>query len=227
MQTKSSETGGLRIAVTLIGLLCASAAGAQQQPLDTRNLPNTQVQAGSCAEVTWERELLAQYPRIAEGCQEVIIVEGQKWARFAADLVSTHRDGSVTLDFNDRQGRSMEELTLMPTAGQTVAIGGRNYRFSELVSGQELSLYVPEGVFAVALEPGAAPERLAQIVREPVQVAQATPAPSPTVQLAQAEPARTPARLPNTAGPLPLVALGGLAALLAGIGLTVTRRLRG
>jgi hypothetical protein len=152
----------------------------------------------------------------------VIVVEGQKWARFAADLVSTNRDGSVTLDFNDRQGRSMEELTLMPAAGQTVAIGGRNYRFSELVSGQELSLYVPEGVFAVALEPGAAPERLAQIVREPVQVAQAEPAPSPTVLLAQAEPARTPARLPNTAGPLPLVALGGLVALLAGMGLTVS-----
>jgi hypothetical protein len=68
---------------------------------------------------------------------------------------------------------------------------------------------------------------LAQIVREPVQVAPATPAPSPTAQLAQAEPARTPARLPNTAGPLPLVALGGLVALLAGMGLTVTRRLRG
>lgn len=223
METKMKELSGIRAAATLVGLLCASAAGAQQQPpLETRDLPNTRVEAASCAEVSWERQLLTQYPRIAEGCQEVIVVDGQKWARFAADLVRTNRDGSVTLDFNDREGRSMEQLTLMPGEGQTVAIGGRNYRFSELIRGQELNLYVPEGVFAIGLEPGAPRERLAQIVAEPVQLAQAEPAPAP--QLAQAEPARTPARLPSTAGPLPLVALGGLVSLLAGLGLAIRRR---
>jgi hypothetical protein len=183
------------------------------------------VQAASCAEVAWDRQLLAQYPRLAEGCQEVIVVNGQKWARFAADLLRTNRDGSVTLDFNDRQGRSMQELTLMPGPDQTVEIAGRDYPFSDLERGQELNLYVPEGVYAIGLVPGAAPERLARIVREPIQVAQAQPAPAAATQLAQAEPpARTPDRLPSTAGSLPLLALGGLVSLLAGMGLAIRRR---
>jgi len=212
METKMSELGGFRIAVTLIGAICASAAGAQQRT-DAGNLPEPRVQSASCAEVAWNTDLLAQYPRIGEGCHEVVIAEGTKWARFEADLVRSNRDGSVTLEFKDRQGRSMEELTLMPASEQRVSIDGRTYRFSELTRGQELNLYVPEGIFAVGSTPGAPTEQLAQIVREP----------APVAQVAQAD--RAPARtLPSTAGPLPLLVLAGLMSLLGGLGLTIRRR---
>ena len=163
METKLNEVGGIRIAATLIGLVCASAAGAQQR-LDTANLAEPSVQAASCAEVAWESTLLERYPTIGEGCQEVVIAEGRRWARFEADLVQNNRDGSVTLDFKNRQGESIDELRLMPSPGQRVSIQGQTYRFSELTPGQELNLYVPEGIFAVASEPGAPAEQLAQIV---------------------------------------------------------------
>jgi hypothetical protein len=173
--------------------------------------------------VAWNKDLLAQYPRLAEGCHEVVIAEGSKYARFQADLVRSNRDGTVTLQFKDRQGRSMDELTLLPAAEQRVSIDGRTYRFSELTRGQELNLYVPEGTYGIASAPGARTEQLAQIVTEPVQVAPADRAPAPAAQLAQAD--RTPARtLPRTAGPLPFVALAGLMALLGGLGLTIRRR---
>ncbi len=117
MRMKTSETPGVRIAATLIGVICATGAGAQQQ-LDTRNL-QPDVQAASCAAVNWNKDLLAQYPRLAEGCQEVVTSEGRKWARFGADFVRSNRDGSVTLEFKNRQGRSMEQLTLMPAPHTT------------------------------------------------------------------------------------------------------------
>lgn len=216
MQTKANTSRGARIAAIAIGCVCAAAASAQQQQLNTRNL-DPSVQAASCAAVEWNKDMLAQYPRIAEGCQEVVTSQGRKWARFGADFVQRHRDGSVTLNFRDRQGRSMEELTLMPADQQRVSIDGRSYRFSELTRGQQLNLYVPEGMYALALEPGAPPEQLAQIVEPPAQ----------QVQLAQADraPAATAQRLPSTAGPLPFLALGGLMSLLGGLGFSIRRRL--
>jgi hypothetical protein len=220
MTIKMNDTNGIRIAATLVGCMCAAGASAQRAQLDTENL-DPSVRAASCAAVNWNKDLLEQYPRLAEGCQEVLISDGRKWARFSADLIRTNGDGSVTLNFKDRQDRSMEQLTLMPAAAQRVSIDGRDYRFSELPRGQQLNLYVPEGMYALALMPGAASEQLAQIV-PPTQTAQ----PAPTPRVAQAEPARasTLRQLPNTAGPLPLVALGGLMSLLGGLGLSLRRR---
>jgi hypothetical protein len=219
METKMNEVSTARLAMTLFAVMCASTAGAQQ-PLDTQDLAATRVQAASCADVEWETNLLAQYPRIAEGCQEVIGANGRQWARFEAELLRSNPNGTVTLNFKNREGRSLETLTLMPVDGQRVAIGSRQYRFSELEAGQTLSLYVPEGIFAVAAEVGAPTEQLAQIVREPVQLAQAQPAPQPAAQPAQ--PRQT---LPQTAGALPLVALAGLLSAFGGVGLGIRRRL--
>lgn len=212
----SMKTHRTALAAALLGCMAASTAVAQQEQLDTRNLGATSIGAAGCAEVAWDRELLAQYPRIGEGCQEVVISDGEKWARFEADLVRTHRDGTVTLDFKDRQGRSMEEVTLMPSTAQRVQIRGREYAFSQLTPGQELNLYVPEGMFAVAAEPGAPAERLAEIVSPGVRLAQAD---EPAPRAAPVE-----RQLPRTAGPLPFVLLAGLVSLLGGLGLTITRR---
>ena len=220
METKMSSMGEVRLAATLIGIICASTAGAQQ--LDTRGLAEPAVQSATCAEVEWAQDLLEQYPRIAEGCQEVVVSEGVKWARFDAEYVRRSQD-RVTMNFKDRQGRSMGEITVLPAPEQRVSIEGREYRFSELSRGQQVNIYVPERMFAVAVEPGVPAELLAQIVPAPVTQAE------PAELLAQAEPAPTritAQRLPDTAGPLPWLLLGGLASLLGGLGLAIRRRFR-
>ena len=127
METKMSRQGRLRMAATLICVACASAAGAQLASDGGNNLPHPRTQAASCAEVAWDKGLLALYPQIGDGCQEVVIAEGLKWARFEAELVRVYGDGRVTLDFKDRQGRSIEPISLLPASGQRVSIEGRTY----------------------------------------------------------------------------------------------------
>jgi hypothetical protein len=81
-----------------------------------------------------------------------------------------------------------------------------------------------EGRFAVATEPGVPVEQTARILLpvSPAPVAAAQPA-----TVAMAQPAAEPAMLPDTAGPLPWLALTGLLSLLGGIGLTLGRRFGG
>jgi hypothetical protein len=246
MKIRTINMPGVRLAVALLGLVGAGSAGAQQQ-LDTSRL-QPDVQAAECAAVDWNKDMLAQYPRIAEGCQEVVTSGDGKWVRFQADYLRSNRDGSVTLEFKDRQGRAMEQLTLLPTQTQRVSIDGQEYRFSELTRGQQLNVYVPERMYGVALAPGVPPEQLALLVPQPApvaptQLAQRGPQPAPTAptQLAQREPQpaltaptqlaqvqREPAVmaqvLPRTAGPLPLLALAGFLSLLGALILSIRRR---
>jgi hypothetical protein len=231
METKVNGLGGIGLAMTLIGVVCAGAARAQPAADGGNNLPQPRTQAASCADVAWEENLLARYPRIGDACQEVVMSEGRKWARFEADLVRAYADGRVTLDFKDRRGSSIEQITLMPAHSQRVSIDGRSVEFKDVERAQELNLYLPEGTFAMATEPGAPLEELAEIVLAPVERRSAAVSPEPAQAvteplLAQADraPGRTPAVLPDTAGPLPLFALAGLLSMLGGLALTIRRR---
>ena len=194
-----------RLALVIGGLLLASAAGAQD--LDVEALATTDQNAASCAAVQWDARLLAEYPRVAQACHEVIVSDGQKWARFETELVSVNRSGAVKSNFKDRDDNYMGAITITPAHDQTVEIDGTQYEFSALRPGQMLNVYVPEGMYAFSMAPGAPPAEVVEIVDEP----------------APADPVI--ARLPSTAGPLPWLALGGLVSLLGGIGFAIRRRM--
>ncbi|MDT8450341.1 MAG: hypothetical protein RQ847_09215 [Wenzhouxiangellaceae bacterium] len=207
------------IAVLLLaGLIGSSTLAAQETP-DRSQLPRPSSDLSSCQDVEWNTTLLTRYPWVIGSCHEVIVVDGQKWARFEAEFEGMNRDGTFDVDFLNRRGRSQGVVSLKPAINQTVLLDNREYAFSDLRDNQKLNFYVPEGAFAFAVEPGAPRAELVEVV-EP-----RTPAAEP-VRLAQAEtrPARRASTLPATAGPLPLLALGGLLALLGGFGMTMRRR---
>lgn len=155
MDTKMSGLRRTRIATTLIACALAVPAGAQQ--LNTDRLAKQTTNAASCADVVWARTALALYPRISEACQEIVISDGVKWARFDADLVRQGQ-GNATLNFRDRDGRSMQEVTLKPGSEQRALIEGRSYSLAGLPLGQRLTVYVPERMFAAAaVTPAASP----------------------------------------------------------------------
>lgn len=211
MKTSESKLTGIRAAVALTVAVWASA-GMAAAPLDTSKL-DPSVSAASCDAVNWNRDLEAQYPWIRAGCKEVIMVNGAKWARFDADFIRQNPNGSVVFDFKDRNDASMGRVALDPARNQRVTIDGQKYKFSDLSRGQKLNLYVPEGMYAIAMSPGAPAEELERIVPPSTEVAQMDTAPTPMAD-----------RLPHTAGPLPLVLLAGLMSLFAGLGMTIRRR---
>ncbi|MFU8833056.1 MAG: hypothetical protein ACNA7J_13020 [Wenzhouxiangella sp.] len=207
------------IVVLILAGLIGSSTLAAQQTRDRVDMPRPSTDVSSCQNLEWNTSLLTRYPWVKESCHEVIVVEGQKWARFEADFARMNRDGTFDVDFLNRSGRSQGVVSLKPRANQTVLLDNREYAFSDLRADQRLNFYVPEGAMGFAVAPGAARAELVEIVEPRRSDAESE-------RFAQAEPRqdRRATTLPATAGPLPLFALGGVFALLGGLGMTMRRR---
>ena len=205
---------GFRAVIMLTAMTWFSTSMAAP-PLHART---TGVDLSSCEKVNWNPDLMSQFPWIKAGCQEVIDVNGVKWARFNADFVRQNRDGTVVFDFKDSNNKDMGRVTLQPGERQRLMIEGQSYRFADLVRGQNLHLYVPENMYAIATEPGEPREELAEIV-----------VPTEKAEVAQVEtaPAATASQLPRTSGSLPLILLAGLASLVLGGLMRLGRLIKG
>jgi hypothetical protein len=210
-------------------LLCMAMSGSAlaQAELDTNRLPTPATRVYSCGQVdiSWNLELINQYPRINEACHEVVTVDGTKYARFEANFVRVNADGTVTSDFVGPQGRTMGRYTLVPAPDQKVTLSGVEYPFSALKPRQQINLYVPEGATGLASSPTASPQQYARLsaYEEVAPEQQEQPQPQYVAQ-ADPPPAMANERLPDTAGPLPWFALSGVIALLGGLGLSLGRR---
>jgi hypothetical protein len=217
----------------LMGVAVAGAASAQEQAF-----PTERSQPATCAEVKWNADMLRRHPTMINACREVVIVDNATWARFDAKFVRVEPDGQVIFSVRDQGDRSIEEVRLTPAEGQVAYIDNRATPFRQLKTTDAISLYVPEGEYGFATRPGVPRAQLAVVA--PVTTAPA-PAPAtrapagsttvaPTPMVAQSSDTRsariasTPAVLPQTAGPLPWLALGGLLSMLGGLGLTMRRR---
>lgn len=207
----------------LLGLVCTSSAIAQEH---TPKLPvSGQVDRVSCQEVEWHEEMLGDHPWVSNACHEAIVFEGKTWARFEAEFQEYNRsDGTFTADFRNDSGRSLGSVSLEPGPEQRVSLDGNPTRFSNLRRGQILNFYAPEGTYGFTTEPGASENEMANVVdteeEQSMQMAQAK-SESDRNRSRQQEQQET---LPATAGPLPIIALGGLISLLGGVTLTARRR---
>lgn len=209
-------------AVVLLAGLIGSLPLAAQETLNRTEMPRPSEDISSCQDVEWNQSLLTRYPQMAESCHEVIVVEGQEWARFEAEFEGMNSDGTFDVDFLSRRGRSQGVITLKPGANQKVLLDNREYAFSEIRDNQVLNFYVPEGAYGFAVEPGAASNEMVEVVEPRTTTTGNT-------RLARAEPRsdRRQSTLPATAGPLPMLALGGMFAMLGGLGMTISRRSAG
>ncbi len=214
-----------RLTVALLGVLFAGAAVAQGTP---SNFPDTQVKPKTCQDFLWNTDMLREHPRVVDACQEVVIVKGQPWARFAADFIRVESDGHVRFRVHDQRNRFVEEVTIRPVPGQVAYINDRATPFERLRTTDRVNLYAPEGQYGFVTQAGAPPEELAVWARSestpaaPVQQQSQPLAPiEPRTQLAYQEPR---AELPRTASLMPLLGLGGMLSLLGGIGLSLRRK---
>lgn len=218
MNMKASTTIRAATALALASFVWTNAAMAQDSKLVNANPPTDN--AASCNTLNWHREFVTSYPWASEACREVVTVNGAKWARFEGEFLGLNENGSFDTEFSSRSNRDLGSVTLMPTPGQRARLDGKQVAFADLDRGQVLSFYVPEGAVGFAVEPGAPNSQFVKVAdtsgRAPIVLAQAD---------TDTNRNRQGSELPNTAGPLPLIALGGLLSLFGGLGLTLRRKL--
>lgn len=198
------------IAFTIAVVALGIGTGALAQTPTDRTFTAT---GTNCADVNWSAQTLERYPRIAESCQSVVRRDGKYFVVFSGTVTNVARDGrDLTVQFKDG-----DRITLNPPSDMMVDLAGTMTPASEMVSGQELTFYVPQDQFVAQLPQG-------DRVSAPIPIASEEPQEVASSESTSAEP--RPAELPRTATETGLLAVGGLALLLTGAGLTVTRRRR-
>jgi hypothetical protein len=204
----------IRFSAALLSFAITGIVFAQQ----TTQFPKEQVRKRSCADFGWNADMARQHPRIVKACQEVVICDGVSWARLAADFTSIDNDGTVNFSIHDQNNRYVEAVTIEPRAGQVAYINDRPTAFDHLHASDTINLYVPEGQYGYATQPGVPVQELATAVSAPAPASADTQA-----EVTVADNAPPPATLPQTASDIPLLALGGLISLCGGLALSLRR----
>ena len=82
------------------------------------------------------------HPALIDACQEVVTVDGEKWARFEASFVRILNAGNAVFSVRDQRDRSVGEVTLETRPGQVAYMDGRETPFRQLRSVDRVNLYV-------------------------------------------------------------------------------------
>lgn len=151
----------------------------------------------TCADLNWSAEALAANPDIAMTCQAVYEKNGELFAKASIEVVRV-RGNRMTFRTLHTDGTKGDSRSIQLDNSWRAEIGGRSYRASDLMRGQQLNVYIPEDRFALAVEDADGPDAVDMVVIEEV------------------------VEMPTTASPLFLIGLAGgafmaLGGLLSGL----------
>lgn len=106
--------------------------------------------AVTCEELRWSAEVLEANPDIALACRGVYELDGVLYALASIEVSgikgNTMRFRTLRTDGSKGPTRSVK----LPPSWR-VNLDGREYRLGELVSGQQLDIYLPEDRFALVV----------------------------------------------------------------------------
>ncbi len=151
------RAGKLTVAALIAIPFAALAQNPSPQPQATQeqSRPEEGQNSSSCiGSITFSQEFLTRYPNAGGACREVKVENGEKWARFDADVVRV-RGNRVTANFVDRFGRSLGPITFDAAPDARVMVSGRPRLFSQLKRDDKLSFWMPESRVGFYAEPGA------------------------------------------------------------------------
>ncbi|QFU76220.1 hypothetical protein EY643_11420 [Halioglobus maricola] len=153
----------------------------------------------TCADLNWSAEVLAINPDIAQTCQSVYEKNGELYAKAVIEVVRV-RGNRMTFRTVHTDGTMGDSRSVQLDSSWRADIGGRSYRASDLMRGQQLNVYLPQDRFALAVhdEDGLDDADLVVIEEE--------------------------VAMPTTASPLFLIGAAGGALLALGGALTGLRR---
>jgi hypothetical protein len=122
-------------------LLTTSAAMAAEAEANSR-----------CADIKWNAALLKKYPNAPAGCQEIVVKDGKKFAKFDATVVTVNPDG-VSVRFLDPYGNPGRIMKIQAGKDARVDIAGEKVEYAKLKKDQKMTFYIPESTLGVISDP--------------------------------------------------------------------------
>jgi len=116
-------------------------------------------------DVKYGQEFLAKFPDAGSACQEVKVVNGEKWVRFDAQ-VKSNKDNHLTVDLlNQRHEHTGNPLTFLYTPDATLTLENKDVKAASAVEkGDKVMVWVPESRFGIYAQPGAAESKQFKVV---------------------------------------------------------------
>ena len=126
-----------------------------------------QAQRLSCSrDITYSQEFLAKYPDAGGACQEVKIANGEKWARFNAE-VKYNKDSRITVDLLNTAGHHWgDPLTFSYTPDATLTLENKKVKAASAIEkGDKVVVWIPERRFGLSSQPGASESQQFKLVQ--------------------------------------------------------------
>ena len=116
-------------------------------------------------DIKYGQEFLAKFPDAGSACQEVKVVQGEKWVRFDAQ-VKHNKDNHMTVDLLDtRHEHTGNPMTFVYTPDATLTLENKTVKAASAVEeGDKVMVWVPESRFGVYAQPGAAESKQFKVV---------------------------------------------------------------
>jgi hypothetical protein len=118
--------------------------------------------------ITFSQEFLARYPQAGAACREIVMKDGQKWARFDAEVVDV-KGSQITADFIDNHKQSVAKLTFVATPEARLMIDGKEAKFSDLQKGDTISVWTAESRMGFYARAGALEQSKLAVVNDTAQ----------------------------------------------------------
>ena len=111
-------------------------------------LASPAVMAKDCNEVTWNQDVLDQYPSVANACQEVLEQDGKTYIKLAAEFVRFRQPNHAMVDVLESDG-STERVSFKVNSKAKVNAGGKDVSWEMIPKGYDLAFYVPSDRFEI------------------------------------------------------------------------------
>ena len=107
-------------------------------------------------DVQYGQAFLAKFPDAGSACQEVKVVQGEKWVRFDAQ-VKHNKDNRLTVDLLNQKGdHTGNPMTFIYTPDATLTLEKKKVvkAAAEVKEGERVMVWVPESRFGLYAQPG-------------------------------------------------------------------------
>jgi hypothetical protein len=106
-------------------------------------------------DVKFGQAFLAKFPDAGSACQEVKVVQGEKWVRFDAQ-VKQNKENRITVDFlNTSHEHTGNPMTFEYTPDATLTLENKHVKAASAVEkGDKVMVWVPESRFGIYAQPG-------------------------------------------------------------------------